>query len=83
MYALDRRRVAIDRREDEPLRGLVWCGSTRNDKQGSLVKRDVNAALNILKCAKSETRPIIFDRQQAKERLPDWMVGKVLKPVVH
>lgn len=64
----------------QTLRGLLWCGSTiKNKKQGSLVNRDLNAALNILKCARSEVRPEIMDRKKAKAPLPMWNVGKVLK----
>jgi len=69
--------------QEKPLRGLLWCGSTNNERQGSLVSRDVNAALNILRCAKSVERPEIFDRKKAAERLPEWNEGKVLKKIVH
>ena len=65
--------------QEYPLRGLLWCGSTNNKKQGFLVDRDANAALNILRCAKEDTRPAVFDRKKVKEALPKWKVGKVLK----
>ena len=66
--------------QEKPLRGLLWCGSTiKNKKQGTLVSRDVNAALNILKCARSESRPDIMDRKKNKQALPSWIVGKIFK----
>ena len=52
-------------------RDLLWCGSTENTTQGFIVDRDVNADLNILKCATEDERPAILDRKKAKERLPD------------
>ncbi len=52
-------------------RDLLWCGSTENTTQGFIVDRDVNADLNILKCAFEDERPAILDRKKAKERLPD------------
>lgn len=65
--------------QEKPLRGLLWCGSTiTNKKQGSIVSRDVNAALNILKCARSIQRPLVMDRKKSKSALPPWCVGFVL-----
>lgn len=65
---------------DKPLRGLLWCDSTieGNSKQGAFVNRDLNAAMNILICAKSVTRPAILDRKKAKTRLPKQKIGKIL-----
>ena len=61
------------------LRGLLWCGSTsRQTQQGAFVNRDVNAALNILRCATQTTRPPILDRKLARQRLPVQSVGKFL-----
>lgn len=62
---------------DKPLRGLLWCSSTRNAKQGFFVNRDVNAAWNILKAASN--RLGIFDRKETK-RLPKQKVVKIIKP---
>jgi hypothetical protein len=63
---------------EQPLRGLLWCCSTNNVKQGFFVNRDVNAALNILKNATNRLE--IFKRKPTK-RLPKQTVVKVIKPL--
>ena len=60
-----------------PERDLLWCGSTENTTQGFITDRDVNADLNILRCATEDERPAILNRKKAKERLPDWKVGNM------
>ena len=69
--------------DDKPLRGLLWCDSTsQKTKQGTFVNRDVNAALNILRCATQPQRPRILNRSLAKEALPKQQVAKVLRRCV-
>jgi transposase len=65
---------------DKPLRGLLWCSSTieGNSKQGSFVDRDVNATMNILRCAIEDQRPEILDRSKQRTRLPKQVVGKTI-----
>jgi len=41
--------------EGKRIRGLLWCGST--SKKGKFVNRDLNAALNIRRCAMLPSRP--------------------------
>ena len=48
------------------IRGLRWCGSTKCRK---LRNRDENAALNILKIARSKKRPENLSRKERKPRL--------------
>ena len=52
----------------KPLRGLLWCDSairkSENSKQGAFINRDVNAAMNILICARQE--PQMLDRRRNK-----------------
>ena len=64
------------------LRGLLWCDSTiqksSNSKQGTFINRDVNAAMNILVCAKEDSRPSVLDRKKSKGCLPKQTIGKVL-----
>jgi hypothetical protein len=43
------------KRRDVVVRGLLWCGST--SENGKFVNRDMNAAINILKCGTSASRP--------------------------
>ena len=62
--------------EEHSLRGLLWCCSTKDSKQGFFVNRDVNAAWNILKCVRN--RPEIFQRKPSK-RLNKQKVEKVIK----
>jgi transposase len=60
---------------DKPLRGLLWCCSTieGNSNQGAFVDRDINAAMNILRCAIE-----ILDRSKQRTRLPKQVVGKTI-----
>jgi len=50
------------------VRGLLWCSSTRGSK---FVDRDINAALNILRCYNGgENRPVALRRQTPKQPVP-------------
>lgn len=57
----------------ERLRGLLWCSSTNNNK---FVNRDLNAAINILRCATSSERPTSLCHHHPKVVMK---VGKVVK----
>jgi transposase len=57
------------------LRGLLWCRSTNNSK---FVNRDFNGAMNILRCALQEIRPLALQRQENQERIID-RLGKKIK----
>jgi hypothetical protein len=59
------------------VRGLLWCQST-NENVGKFVNRDLNAALNIRRCAMLPKRPPILDRKLAKEPLPQQTIGKMV-----
>jgi hypothetical protein len=60
------------------VRGLLWCDSTKPEKAGKFINRDMNAALNILKCGKGP-RPAIMDRSKCTEALPEKRIFKILK----
>ena len=50
----------IRRRDtNKELRGLLWCSSTNNSK---FVNRDLNAAINIRRCAMAQIRPLSLQR---------------------
>jgi hypothetical protein len=53
-----------------PVRGLLWCNST-NEYERKFVNRDLNAAINILRCATLPVRPAALDRAR--------VVGKLTK----
>ena len=54
------------------VRGLLWCSSTIRSK---FVDRDRNAALNIMRCARPEARPISLTRRPGLQAIND-VVGK-------
>jgi hypothetical protein len=56
------------------LRGLLWCGSTKNSK---FINRDFNGAMNILKCA-LRPRPLALQRLPNQPKLID-QLGIVIK----
>lgn len=58
------------------VRGLLWCSSTKETNK--FINRDLNAAINILNCAKLPQRPKMLDRKFAKGKLIQ-KVGKILK----
>ena len=59
------------------VRGLLWCGSTKTE--GKFVNRDKNAAINIMKCARSlPGRPVALDRRVCDSRLPEKRVFKMI-----
>jgi transposase len=58
------------------VRGLLWCSSTKETNK--FVNRDLNAAINILNCAKLPQRPKMLDRKFAKTKLTQ-KVGQILK----
>ena len=60
----------------ETVRGLLWCSST--NEMNKFVNRDINAAINIMRCAKLPQRPRILDRSFATGKL-NQRVGKILK----
>ena len=66
----------IKRRDtNTTLRGLLWCNSPNNNK---FVNRDLNAALNIRRCAINPIRPAILQRLPTNAPLPR-IVGKTIK----
>jgi hypothetical protein len=68
----------VQRRKDKgtrkTVRGLLWCSSTRRNNK--FVNRDLNAALNILRCALGQ-RPEIMTRK-SKTKV-DNSVGKLIR----
>ena len=58
------------------VRGLLWCGSTIKGKS-KFIDRDLNAAINILRCATLSKRPKIFQRSLAKEKIHQ-KIGKII-----
>ena len=62
---------------EKSLRGLLWCETTRQI-QSKFVNRDVNAALNILRCGLLEERPKILSRCEDNQRLV-FEVGKMIR----
>jgi hypothetical protein len=81
-YKTDRllQTVKVYKKDKTPLRGLLWCDSTSKDsEQGAFVNRDVNAAMNILRCVTLPQRPAILNRKLATAKLPKQQVGKVLR----
>jgi hypothetical protein len=71
--------IVKKRNEDGSLktvRGLLWCNST-NQEGGKFVNRDLNAAINILRCATLPSRPIILQRSRNQERIVQ-RVGKII-----
>ena len=56
------------------VRGLLWCPST-NEYESKFVNRDLNAAINILRCATLPNRPAALDRAKVTGKL-DKVVGK-------
>jgi hypothetical protein len=58
------------------LRGLLWCNST-NQHICKFVDRDVNGAMNILRCFVSTKRPTILSRSKENSRI-EQKVGKVI-----
>jgi len=61
------------------VRGLLWCGSTKDARfagSGKFVNRDENGALNILRCFLLPQRPAMLDRAACRgQRLPAARVG--------
>jgi RNA 3'-terminal phosphate cyclase len=68
----------VQRRKDKEtrttVRGLLWCSST--SRKNKFVNRDLNAALNILRCAVGQ-RPEIMTRK-SKTKV-DKSVGKLVR----
>lgn len=67
------KKVAI-KGEKDWLRGLLWCGSTKNSK---FINRDFNGAMNILRCALGP-RPLALQRLPNQAKLID-RLGIVIK----
>jgi hypothetical protein len=68
---------SVKRRDtDEWLRGLLWCSSTNNTK---FVNRDLNAAINIRRCVTNPVRPLELRRVEGQPRLPNYVLGKIIK----
>ena len=61
-------------KEGLEIRGLRWCGST---KCRTFLNRDLNAALNILRCFESQTcRPLHLSRNSGKVKGGTTLKGK-------
>lgn len=58
------------------VRGLSWYSTKENDKPSKFVNRDLNAAINILRCVKK--RPIELTRRKGLEKIVQ-KVGKIIK----
>lgn len=58
------------------VRGLLWCGSTSDN--GKFVNRDKNAAINILNCAISPSRPLWLTRISGQSPLPKQKIVKLI-----
>ena len=61
------------------VRGLLWCSSTNNSKVGKFVNRDLNAAINIRRCAILPKRPIALDRAKSNEKLSIQRITKLIR----
>lgn len=59
------------------VRGLLWCGST-NPNEGKFVNRDLNGAINILRCAVLPERPPMLKRAKGMEPIVQ-AVGRIIK----
>ena len=61
----------------EAVRGLLWCGST---KQGNskFVNRDLNGALNIRRCLLLSERPASLDRASCRGQRLSKTIGKMI-----
>jgi hypothetical protein len=69
-------KVAIKQGEKiTDLRGLSWYSTKENDKPSKFVNRDLNAAINILRCVALPKRPIELSRRPGLEKI----VQKVAK----
>jgi transposase len=72
-------KTVVKRKEDGKLavvRGLLWCGST--NEINKFVNRDLNAAINILRCATLPSRPTMLDRRRATGKIVQTR-GAILK----
>jgi len=58
------------------VRGLSWCRSTK--REGKFVNRDLNAAINILRCAVLPKRPMSLTRTLSKVKYVQ-PIGKTIK----
>lgn len=67
-YDKDKKLVAV--------RGLLWSSSSNVNK---FVNRDLNASINILKCAILPERPTIFKRGKSIQKLPEQRIAKIIK----
>jgi hypothetical protein len=67
----------ITKKKDKliPIRGLLWCSST-NEFKGKFVDRDLNAAINILRCVMLP-RPRILDRKYTTGKIVQ-RIGKII-----
>ena len=69
------RMVGDDKIED--VRGLLWCGSTRQGNS-KFVNRDLNGALNIRRCLLLQERPAIMDRSRCRGQRLTKTIGKII-----
>lgn len=71
--------TVVQRQNDKlvAVRGLLWCRST-NQTEGKFVDRDINAAINIQRCAVLPSRPMIFQRSKAIGKL-EQRIGKIIR----
>ena len=60
------------------VRGLSWYSTKENDKPSKFVNRDLNAAINILRCVTLPKRPIELSRRKGLEKIVQ-KVGKIIK----
>lgn len=51
------------------VRGLSWYSTKENDKPSKFVNRDLNAAINILRCVTLPNRPIELSRRPGLEKI--------------
>jgi hypothetical protein len=73
-------KTVVKRNEDGKLavvRGLLWCGST--NEINKFVNRDLNAAINILRCATLPSRPAMLDRRRGSRKKIVQTRGAILK----
>jgi len=59
------------------VRGLLWCGSTKETNK--FVNRDLNAAVNILRCAKLPKRPEMLNRALSIGGKLEPRIGKIIR----
>jgi hypothetical protein len=76
-YKTDKPLELVKRKDKNVVvRGLLWCRST-TENEGKFVDRDINACLNIRRCALEAERPEILQRGKKNEKIYQ-ALGKII-----